>query len=343
MRKKITLIGSGNVGQIAALRMAEMDLADIVLIGGVHMGMAAGKALDLCEASPIERHDRHIIGATGEFSAMQDSDIVVISAGVPRKPGMSREDLLETNTEIVRTMVEKVVDYAPDSILIIVTNPLDAMCQVAYEVSGFPRNRVIGMAGVLDSSRFATFIGMELDVSVENINTFVLGGHGDAMVPLPRYTCVAGIPLTDLLSSDRISSLVDRTRNGGAEIVNLLKVGSAYFAPACAVKEMVETILKDKKKILPCSAYLQGEYGIQGLFMGVPVKLGENGIEEIIQIKLTTSESDALFKSAASVRMTVDEIWKMYTDKKIEAKLTAKVPRKTPARIKPDRQRAFSI
>jgi malate dehydrogenase len=317
MRKKITLIGSGNVGQIAALRLAEMDLADIVLIGGIHVGMAAGKALDLSEASPIERHHRHIIGATGEFSPMNGSDIVVISAGVPRKPGMSREDLLETNTAIVRNAVEQVVEYAPEAILIIVTNPLDAMCQVAYDVSGFPRNRIIGMAGVLDSARFATFIGMELDVSVENVSTFVLGGHGDTMVPLPRYTSVSGIPLTDLLSNERIEVLVQRTRNGGAEIVDMLKVGSAYFAPACAVKEMVETILKDKKKILPCSAYLEGEYGIQGLFMGVPVKLGENGIEDIIEIKLTQSEREALFKSAASVRMTVDEIWKIRSEKQL--------------------------
>ena len=310
MKKKITFIGSGNVGQIVAMLIAEMDLADIVLIGGVHVGMAAGKALDLFQAAPIERHHKKIVGYTGEFGDMQGSDIVVISAGIARKPGMSREDLLEANTSIVRTAVEKVVEIAPDAIIIMVTNPLDAMTQVAYESSGFLRSRVIGMAGVLDSARFAAFISLELNVSVENISTFVLGGHGDAMVPLPRYTSVAGIPLTDLLNSECIETLIERTRNAGAEIVNLLKTGSAYFAPACAIKEMLESILKDKKKILPCSAYLQGEYGINGLCMGVPVKLGENGIEQIIEITLTEAEKKELLKSAQSVKSLRDAIRK---------------------------------
>lgn len=311
MRKKITLIGSGNVGQIIALRLAEMDLSDIVLIGGVHMGRTAGRALDLAEAAPLEGYHKRIVGYTGEFAAMRGSNIVVISAGVPRTPGMSRDDLLGMNTSIVRMVSKKVAELAPDAIVIVVTNPLDAMCHVTYEATGFPRSRVIGMAGVLDSSRFATFIGMELNVSIENISAFVLGGHGDSMVPLPRYTTVAGIPLTHLLSEEQIEALIDRTRKGGAEIVNLLKSGSAYFAPACAVKEMVEAIVKDKKKILPCSAYLEGEYGIRGLFMGVPVKLGEEGIEEIIEITLSKAEKKALRSSAYSVRTLVDQIKKM--------------------------------
>lgn len=315
MRKKITLVGSGNVGQIIALRLAEMDLADIVLIGGVHMGRTAGRALDLAEAAPIERYHRRIIGYTGEFSAMKGSEIVVISAGVPRTPGMSRDDLLEINASIVRTVSRKVAELAPEAIVIMVTNPLDAMCHIAYENTGFPRNRIIGMAGVLDSSRFATFIGMELNVSIENISAFVLGGHGDSMVPLPRYTTVAGIPMTEILSPEQVEALIDRTRKGGAEIVNLLKTGSAYFAPACAVKEMVEAIVRDKKKILPCSVYLEGEYGIRGLFMGVPVKLGEEGIEDIIEISLSKAEQQALNKSAQSVRIQVDQIRSMEAGK----------------------------
>lgn len=311
MRKKITLIGSGNVGQIVGLRLAEMDLADIVLIGGVHMGRTAGRALDLAQAAPIEGYHKRIVGYTGEFTAMRGSDIVVISAGIPRTPGMTRDDLLEMNTSIVRTASKKVAELAPHAIVIVVTNPLDAMCHVTYEATGFPRNRIIGMAGVLDSSRFATFIGMELDVSIENISAFVLGGHGNSMVPLPRYTTVAGVPITHLLGEQQIDALVERTRNGGAEIVNLMKTGSAYFAPACAVREMVEAIIKDKKKILPCSAYLEGEYGIRGVFMGVPVKLGESGIEEIIEIKLTKAEKKALKSSVQSVKALVQQIRKM--------------------------------
>lgn len=308
MRKKITLIGSGNVGQIVALRLAESDLADIVLIGGVHMGRTAGRALDLAEAAPLEKYHKRIIGYTGEFSAMKGSDIVVISAGIPRTPGMSRDDLLEMNASIVRAVSRKVSELAPDAIVIMVTNPLDAMCHVAYETMGFPRNRIIGMAGVLDSSRFATFIGMELNVSIENISAFVLGGHGDDMVPLPRFTTIAGIPLTDLMSPEKITAIIDRTRKGGAEIVNLLRMGSAYFAPACSIREMIDAIVKDKKKILPCSAYLEGEYGISGLFVGVPVKLGETGIEEILEIRLSADEQQALNRSAHSVMMLLQKM-----------------------------------
>jgi len=305
MRKKVTFIGAGNVGATAAMRLAEQDLADIVLID-IHEGMSTGKALDMAQAAPLEKHNRRIAGYTGDYSDAEGSDIVVISAGVARRPGMSRNDLLSTNREIVRSVVEKIADLAPDSILIIVTNPLDAMCHVAYETSGFPKNRVVGMAGVLDSARFATFIAMELSVSVENVCAFVLGGHGDTMVPLPRFTCVAGIPVTKLLSQERLDAIVDRTRNGGSEIVSLLKTGSAYYAPALAVKEMADAILKDKKKILPCSTYLEGEYGINGLFMGVPVKLGSEGVEQIIEVDLTEDEKNAFKKSADDVRGLVE-------------------------------------
>ncbi|MCU0577315.1 MAG: malate dehydrogenase, partial [Desulfobacterota bacterium] len=284
MRRKVSFIGAGNVGATAAMRLAELDLADIVLIGGVHEGMSAGKALDMAEAAPLEKHHSSITGFTNDLHEVKGSDIVVISAGIARRPGMSRDDLLTTNRDVVGGLVEKIATLAPEAILILVTNPLDAMCHVAMEVSGFPRNRVIGMAGVLDSSRFAAFIALELNVSVENVCAFVLGGHGDTMVPLPRYTCVAGIPVTELMSPERLEAIMERTRNGGSEIVGLLKVGSAYYAPACAVKEMCEAILKDKKKIMPCSAYLRGEYGISGLFVGVPVKLGSNGIEDIIEV-----------------------------------------------------------
>jgi malate dehydrogenase len=241
-------------------------------------GVPAGKALDLMEAAPVEKHDSLISGVTGDYSLAKDSDIVIITAGLPRKPGMSRDDLLNTNMDIMGSVVKEVADVAPNSILIIVSNPLDAMCHVAFDVSGFPKNRVLGMAGVLDSARFRTFIAMELDVSVENVQAFVLGGHGDTMVPLPRYSTVAGIPIPELLSKEKIDAIVDRTRNGGAEIVGLLKTGSAYYAPSSASVEMAEAILKDKKKILPCAAYLEGEYGINNLFIGVPVKLGSQGL-----------------------------------------------------------------
>jgi malate dehydrogenase len=260
------------------------------------------------EATPITRSDARVTGistASGVYSATANSDIVVVTAGFPRKPGMSRDDLLKANHDVVKAVVEQIVKHSPNTILILVTNPLDAMVQVAYKVSGFPKQRVMGMAGVLDSARMSAFVAMELNVSVENINSFVLGGHGDDMVPLPRYSTVAGIPLPDLLPADRIAAIVERTRKGGIEIVNLLKTGSAYYAPSAAVVEMVEAILKDKKKILPCAAYLEGEYGINGLFAGVPVKLGAKGVEQIVEIKLTAEEKAALDKSAASVRELV--------------------------------------
>jgi malate dehydrogenase len=307
MRKKVTVIGAGNVGATAAMRVAEKELADVVLIDIIE-GVPAGKALDLTEAAPIERHDARISGASGDYGPARGSDIVIITAGIPRKPGMSRDDLLSTNMGIMGSVTKEVAAVAPDAVLIIVSNPLDAMCHVAYDVSGFPKNRVIGMAGVLDSARFRAFIAMELNVSVENTHAFVLGGHGDTMVPLPRYSTVAGIPITELMPPERIEALVERTRNGGAEIVGLLKTGSAYYAPSSAAVEMAEAILKDKKKILPCAACLSGEYGIQDLFIGVPVKLGENGVEEIIEIKLTTAEKTALDHSAEAVRKLVEDI-----------------------------------
>jgi malate dehydrogenase len=294
------------------MRLAEKELADVVLIDVIE-GVPAGKALDLVEAAPIEKHDANVIGATSDYTDAKDSDIVIITAGIPRKPGMSRDDLLSTNMGIMRSVTEKVAAVAPNAILIIVSNPLDAMCHVAYETSGFPENRVIGMAGVLDSARFRAFISTELDVSVENTHAFVLGGHGDTMVPLPRYSTVAGIPITELMSSERIEALVDRTRNGGAEIVGLLKTGSAFYAPSAAAVEMAEAILKDKKKILPCAAMLSGEYGIDDLFIGVPVKLGKNGIEEIIEIKLTDEESQALKRSASAVQTLVDDMKRLST------------------------------
>jgi malate dehydrogenase len=307
MKKKATVIGSGNVGATAAMRLAEKELADVVLLD-ILEGVPAGKALDLTEAAPIEKHDSRVIGSTGDYSAAKDSDIVIITAGIPRKPGMSRDDLLSTNMGIMASVTKEIAAVAPNAILIIVSNPLDAMCHVAYETSGFPKNRVIGMAGVLDSARFRAFIAMELDVSVENTHAFVLGGHGDTMVPLPRYSTVAGIPITELMPAERIDALVERTRNGGAEIVGLLKTGSAYYAPASAAVEMAEAILKDKKKILPCAVCLDGEYGINNLFIGVPVKLGENGVEEIIEIKLTDQEQDALNRSANAVQTLVDDM-----------------------------------
>lgn len=307
MRKKVTVVGAGNVGATTAMRLAEKDLADVVLID-VLEGVPAGKALDLTEAAPVEKHDAHITGVTNDYSEAKDSDIVIITAGIARKPGMSRDDLLITNMGIMKSVVKEVAAVAPNSILIIVSNPLDAMCHVAYETSGFPKERVMGMAGVLDSARFRAFIAMELNVSAENTHAFVLGGHGDTMVPLPRYSTVAGIPITELMSPDRIDALVDRTRNGGAEIVGLLKTGSAYYAPASAAVEMAEAILKDKKKILPCAVLLDGEYGINNLFIGVPVKLGEKGVEEVIEIKLTEDEEKALYASAEAVKGLVDDL-----------------------------------
>jgi len=300
MDKKVTVVGAGHVGATAAQRLAEKELCDVALIDIIE-GVPQGKALDLAEAAPIEKHDAHLTGSNG-YEISDQSDIVIITAGIPRKPGMSRDDLLSTNAGIMKNVTQQVVERSPDAVIIVVSNPLDAMCHVAYETSGFPKNRVMGMAGVLDSARFRTFISMELDVSVENTTAFVLGGHGDTMVPLPRYSTVAGIPITELLSKERIDALVSRTATGGAEIVGLLKTGSAYYAPASAAVEMAESILKDKKKILPCAAYLEGEYGINDLFVGVPVKLGANGIEEIIEITLTKEENTALEKSADAVR-----------------------------------------
>ena len=300
MDKKVTVVGAGNVGATAAQRLAEKELCDVVLVDIIE-GVPQGKALDLTEAAPIEKHDAHLIG-TNDYEASAGSDVVIITAGIPRKPGMSRDDLISTNAGIVKNVTSQVASLSPEAVLIIISNPLDAMCHVAYDASGFPKNRVVGMAGVLDSARFRAFIAMELNVSVENTHAFVLGGHGDTMVPLPRYSTVAGIPITELLSPDRIEALVDRTANGGAEIVSLLKTGSAYYAPASAGVEMAEAILKDKKKILPCAALLEGEYGIDGLFIGVPVKLGANGIEEIIEIKLTEAEKARLQKSADAVQ-----------------------------------------
>ena len=309
MNQKVTVVGAGNVGATAAQRLAEKALADVVLIDVVE-GVPQGKSLDLAQAAPIEKHDAHLAG-TNTYEASAGSDIVIITAGLPRKPGMSRDDLLATNRGIMKNVVRQVVRYSPDAILIIVSNPLDAMCHVAMEESGFPKNRVIGMAGVLDSARFRAFIAMELTVSVENVHAMVLGGHGDTMVPLPRFSTVAGIPITELMSPERIEALAMRTRNGGAEIVGLLKTGSAYYAPASAAVEMAESILRDKKKILPCAAYLEGEYGISGLFVGVPVKLGKSGIEEIISLRLLPEEQKALEKSAAAVRELVDAMKRM--------------------------------
>jgi malate dehydrogenase len=304
MDKKVTVIGAGNVGATAAQRLAEKELCDVVLVDIVE-GVPQGKSLDLTEAAPIEKHDAHLTGAN-DYDASAGSDIIIITAGIPRKPGMSRDDLISTNAGIMRTVTTEAAKRSPNAVIIIVSNPLDAMCQVAYEASGFPKNRVIGMAGVLDSARFRAFISMELNVSVENTHAFVLGGHGDTMVPLPRYSTVAGIPITELMTKERIDALVDRTANGGAEIVGLLKTGSAYYAPASAAVEMAESILKDKKKILPCAAYLQGEYGLNDLFIGVPVKLGKDGIEAVIEIELTDDEKAALNKSAAAVQELKD-------------------------------------
>jgi malate dehydrogenase len=307
MRKKVTVVGGGFVGSTTAQRIVDSGLADVVLTDIIE-GVPAGKALDMLESTLVTRSDSTVTGIStggGDYKETANSDIVVVTAGFPRKPGMSRDDLLRANYDVVKGVIEAIVKLSPNTILIIVTNPLDAMAQAAYKISGFSKNRVIGMAGVLDSARMSTFVAQELGVSVENVHSFVLGGHGDDMTPLPRYSTVAGIPLPDLLSKERIAAIVERTRKGGAEIVNLLKTGSAYYAPSAAVFEMVEAILKDKKKILPCAVYLEGEYGINGLFVGVPVKLGARGAEQIIQIKLTPEENTELQKSAASVRELV--------------------------------------
>jgi len=307
MRKKVTVVGGGFVGSTTAQRIHDAGIADVVLTD-ILEGVPVGKALDMAESGPILGSDAHSVGistASGDYRETANSDIIVITCGFPRKPGMSRDDLLKANYDVVKGVVDAVVKISPGAILIVVTNPLDAMAQTAFKVSGFSKNRVIGMAGILDSARMSAFVAMELGVSVENVHSFVLGGHGDDMVPLARYSTVAGIPLPELIAPDKLEAIITRTRKGGAEIVNLLKTGSAYYAPSAAVTEMVEAILKDKKKILPCAAYLEGEYGINGLFVGVPVKLGARGIEQIIEIKLTPEEKAALDKSAASVRELV--------------------------------------
>jgi malate dehydrogenase len=306
MRRKITVVGSGNVGATVAHRLADKQLADVVLID-ILEGIPQGKGLDLFESGPIEGYDARIRG-TNDYVDTGGSDLVVLTAGFPRKPGMSRDDLLKANYDVVKGTVEQVVRHSPDCILIVVTNPLDAMAQTAYRVSGFSKNRVIGMAGILDTARYRTFLAEALNVSVQNVQGFVLGGHGDTMVPVPRYTTVAGIPVTELLPKEQLDQIIKRTANGGAEIVSLLKTGSAYYAPSAAVVEMIEAIFNDRKKILPCAAYLEGEYGIHGLFVGVPVKLGARGIEQIIEITLTPEEQAALERSANAVKELVEVI-----------------------------------
>ena len=304
MRKKVTVVGSGNVGASCAVRLASKGLADIVVVD-ILEGIPTGKALDILQACPVEGVDVQITGGN-DYAPTADSDIVVFTAGFPRKPGMSRDDLLWANYDIVKATVEQAVKYSPNAILMVVTNPLDAMCHVAYRISGFPKHRVMGMAGILDTARFRTFVAQALNVSVSDIVAFVLGGHGDTMVPLVRYSSVAGIPLTDLLDADTLQQIVKRTRDGGAEIVKYLKTGSAYYAPSAAAVQMVEAILLDRKRVLPCSAYLEGEYGINGLFVGVPIKLGAGGIEKIFEAKLAEDELALLHKSAAAVKELVD-------------------------------------
>ncbi|MCH8015989.1 MAG: malate dehydrogenase [Acidobacteria bacterium] len=304
MRAKVTVVGSGAVGSTTAMRLVEQQLADVVLVD-ILEGVPQGKALDLAEAGPIGGYDFQLTGSN-DYETSQGSDVVVITAGLPRKPGMSRDDLLLKNAGIVKDVTENITRHSPDAIIIVVSNPLDAMCQVAKSVSGFPRERLLGMAGILDSARFRTFIAWELNVSVEDTHAFVLGGHGDTMVPLARYSTVAGIPITELMAEDRVEALIQRTRDGGAEIVKLLKTGSAYYAPSAAVAEMVAAILRDKKKILPCCTYLQGEYGIKDLYVGVPVKLGRKGMEQIMEISLSKEEDTQLQNSAAAVQQLVD-------------------------------------
>ena len=304
MRKKVTVVGAGNVGATTAQRIHELGYADVVLVDVVE-DLPQGKALDVLESGPVLGSDSQIVGSNG-YEETANSDLAIITAGIARRPGMSRDDLLFTNMKIIGSVTEEVVKHSPNCILIVVTNPLDAMVQHAFRVSGFPRHRVFGMAGILDTSRFRTFIAQELNVSVEDVQAYVLGSHGDDMVPLVRYTTVGGIPITELLPQDAIDRLVQRTRQGGGEIVALLKAGSAYYAPSAAITQMAEAVLLDKKRILPCCAYLEGEYGIDGLYVGVPVKLGQKGIEEIIQIKLTEDEQASLNKSAQSVRELVE-------------------------------------
>ncbi|MCU0306442.1 MAG: malate dehydrogenase [Thermoleophilia bacterium] len=304
MRSKITVIGAGNVGATTAQRLAERDYADIVLVDIVE-GLAEGKALDLDESGPVVGYEAHVTGTT-DYSATADSQIVVITSGLARKPGMSRDDLLQKNREIVWSVTKAAAEQSPEAIIIVVSNPLDAMCHVAFEASGFPKERVLGMAGVLDSARFRTFLAWELGVSVRDVTGFVLGGHGDTMVPVVSYSNVAGVPVRQLIPEDRLGAIVDRARNGGAEVVKLLKTGSAYYAPSAAVVEMVDAIVHDQKRILPCAALLGGQYGIDDLFVGVPVKLGSGGVEQILELDLEADELEALRTSAGSVRELVD-------------------------------------
>jgi malate dehydrogenase len=304
MRKKITVVGAGHVGEVTAFKIAEKELGDVILLDAIE-DMPIGKGLDMREGGPVGKFDSAIMG-TNSYADTANSDIVVITAGKPRKPGMSRDELLDANVNIVRPVTQEIIKHSPNAMLLIVTNPLDAMAYTAFKVSGFPKNRVFGMAGILDTTRFRAFISMELNVSVESIQALVLGGHGDTMVPIARFTTIAGIPLSHFLRPDMVEALIDRTRKGGGEIVKYLKTGSAYYAPALAVTEMVESIIKDKKKILPCAAYLEGEYGINGIYFGVPVKLGANGIEEIIEIELSAAEKEAMKKSEAAVRNVID-------------------------------------
>jgi malate dehydrogenase len=303
MRRKVTVVGAGNVGANTAQKIAAKELADVVLVDVVE-GVPQGKGLDMLESAPVEGYDVSVVGTNG-YSETANSDVVVITAGFPRKPGMSRDDLLLANYEVVKSATEQAVKHSPNAILVLVTNPLDAMCWTAMKVSGFPRERVIGMAGVLDTARFRTFIAEELKVSFENVTAMVLGGHGDTMVPLVRLTSVSGIPLSELTDQTTIDRLVQRTRDGGAEIVKFLKTGSAYYAPAASTFEMIESILKDKKKVLPCAVSLKGEYGLHDLFVGVPVKLGSRGVEQVFEIKLQDAERAALQKSADAVKELV--------------------------------------
>ena len=299
MRKKVAIVGAGNVGATTAQRLAERDYCDIVLVDIVD-GLPQGKGLDMLEAGPVVGYDTNLTGSNG-YEETSNSDLVIVTSGVPRKPGMSRDDLLLTNMRIVRTVTEQAVAHSPDCMLMVVSNPLDAMVQLAFRVSGFPKNRVFGMAGVLDTARYRTFIAKELDVSVQDVHALVLGGHGDTMVPLPRYTTVAGVPVTQLMECDRLDAIIERTRRGGEEIVRFLKTGSAFYAPSAAIAEMVDAILLDKKRILPAAALLEGEYGIDGLFVGVPVKLGAGGVEQVIELELDDSEMSSLRDSADAV------------------------------------------
>ncbi|MCZ6706888.1 MAG: malate dehydrogenase [Chloroflexi bacterium] len=314
MRKKVTVIGAGNVGATTAQRIAERGYADVVLVD-IIKGMPQGKALDLSEASPVLGVDTQITGSNS-YAATRNSDIVVITSGIARRPGMSRDDLLATNMAIVEDVTTKVVQRSPKAVLIVVSNPLDAMCHVALTASGFPAKRVVGMAGILDTARYRSFIAEAVDVSVEDINAYVLGGHGDTMVPLASYTTVAGIPIGELLPKKEIDAIIDRARNGGAEIVGLLKTGSAFYAPSAAVAEMVDSILLDKKRILPCAAYLSGQYGIKNVYVGVPVKLGAGGIEQVMEIKLAADEKRALRRSAKAVEGLVKDMVRLRREAK---------------------------